>query len=69
MSQDELTLARRIGGLNNVAISAAGSGNRDLVIDLIERGANDFAAIALAAVEGGYRDIVNDMVEAGATNL
>jgi ankyrin repeat protein len=54
--------------LNEALISATSGGHRDLVNELIRRGANDYNGALLKAAEKGYTDIVNDMVSHGAND-
>jgi ankyrin repeat protein len=54
--------------LNEALISATSGGHRDLVNELIHRGANDYNGALLEAAGEGYADIVTDMVSRGAND-
>lgn len=52
-----------------IAISAAEGGHRELVIDMIRRGANNYDGIAASAAIGNQMEIVGNMFKRGATNF
>jgi len=54
---------------NQVMISAAEEGHRDLVERMIELGATDFNTTMAWAARGGHMDIIERMIELGATNF
>jgi len=53
---------------SDIAHGAAKGGHKDLVMDMVKRGANDWNWIATGAAEGGHKDLVIEMVKMGATN-
>ena len=60
---------REIDNINWLSQHAAYKGHKEIVDDMITRGANDFNAIAQFAARGGHKEIVDDMIRRGANNF
>jgi len=63
------TPGRAGDAIDLIAASAAQGGHRQLVLESIQLGADNFDQIAKMAARYGYSEIVLDMVELGATAL
>ena len=56
----------RGANVNTIAVLAAEGGHKDIVDDMLARGAKDFYIIAYNAAVSGHKDVVDDMIARGA---
>ena len=52
----------------HIANGAAEGGHKEIVLDMIDRGADNYDDIAFAAADGGHMDIISDMIGYGVNN-
>jgi hypothetical protein len=55
--------------LNAQALQAAKDGDKQLIDQLIQQGADNFDWMAFAAAEGGHQQLVDEMIQRGAKDL
>ena len=55
--------------INEIEYKAGRYGNKDMVMDMINRSNSDLSRIMKGAIAGGHIDIVNDMIDKGFDNF